>query len=297
MSLRVGHIAITGRPNVGKSTLLNKLLGTKLSITSRKAQTTRHRILGVLTDAKAQYIFLDTPGFQTRYQSNLNRAMNRSVDDALSTADVVVQVIEASGFKPEDEAVSARLWQGGDTTPPVILAINKADRIKNPSTLLTLIADVNARHPYAAIIPLSAKTGKSVDVLLEELAKHLPEGEPLYDADTLTDRSERFLATEIIREKVFRLSGEEVPYGCAVEIDKFEEEGNLRRIHATVLVDRPGHKSILVGAKGERMKRIATEARLDMERLFGAKIFLEIFVKVKGGWADSASMLRSLGYQ
>ena len=296
MSLRVGHVAIAGRPNVGKSTLLNQMIGAKLSITSRKAQTTRHRILGVLTNARAQYIFLDTPGFQTRYRNHLNKAMNRSVDDALSAADVVVQVIEAAGYKPEDEAVAAHLWRAGDATPPVILAINKSDRIKNPASMLALIADVNARHPYAAIIPLSAKTGKSVDILLDELAKRLPEGEPLYAADMLTDRSERFLATEIIREKVFRLSGEEVPYGCAVTIEKFEEEGKLRRIHATVLVDRPGHKSILVGAKGERMKRIATEARLDMERLFDAKIFLEVFVKVKGGWADNASMLRSLGH-
>ena len=296
MSSRVGHVAIAGRPNVGKSTLLNQMIGAKLSITSRKAQTTRHRILGVLTNARAQYIFLDTPGFQTRYRNHLYKAMNRSVDDALSAADVVVQVIEAAGYKPEDEAVAAHLWRGGDATPPVILAINKSDRIKNPASMLALIADVNARHPYAAIIPLSAKTGKSVDILLEELAKRLPEGEPLYASDMLTDRSERFLAAEIIREKVFRLSGEEVPYGCAVTIEKFEEEGKLRRIHATVLVDRPGHKSILVGAKGERMKRIATEARLDMERLFDAKIFLEVFVKVKGGWADNASMLRSLGH-
>ena len=296
MTFRTGHIAIAGRPNVGKSTLLNKLIGAKLSITSRKAQTTRHRILGVLTNATAQFVFLDTPGFQKRYRNHLNLAMNRSVDDAIAAADVVVHVIEAAGFKPEDEEVAARLWNEADTAAPVILVINKSDRIKNPASLLTLIADANARHPYAAIVPLSAKTGKSVDLLLGELARHLPEGEPLYDADTLTDRSERFLATEIIREKVFRLSGEEVPYGCAVTIEKFEEEGKLRRIHATVLVDRPGHKSILVGAKGERMKRIATEARLDMERLFDAKIFLEVFVKVKGGWADSAAMLRSLGY-
>ena len=297
VTFRVGHIAIAGRPNVGKSTLLNQLIGAKLSITSRKAQTTRHRILGVLTNAAAQYIFLDTPGFQKRYRSHLNQAMNRSVSDALSAADVVVHVIEAAGFKPEDEQVAALLWNDAHATPPVVLVINKSDRVKNPASLLTLMADAHARHAYAAIIPLSAKTGKSVDLLLTELAQHLPEGEAIYGPDTLTDRSERFLATEIIREKVFRLSGEEVPYGCAVTIEKFEEEGNLRRIHATVLVDRPGHKSILVGAKGERMKRIATEARLDMERLFGAKIYLEVFVKVKGGWADSASMLRSLGYQ
>ncbi len=294
--MRAGHVAIAGRPNTGKSTLLNKLIGAKLSITSRKAQTTRHRILGVLTRDNAQYVFLDTPGFQTRYRNHLNQAMNRSVDDALSAADVIVHVIEASGYKPEDEAVAARLWHHGQIPPPVILVINMIDRVKEPGKLLALMQDANARHPYTAIVPLSAKTGKSTDLLLDEIARHLPEGEALYGTDMLTDRSERFLATEIIREKVFRLSGEEVPYGCAVTIEKFEEEGRLRRIYATVLVDRPGHKSILVGAKGERMKRIATEARLDMERLFDAKIFLEVFVKVKGGWADSKTMLHSLGY-
>ena len=295
--MRSGHVAIAGRPNTGKSTLLNKLIGAKLSITSRKAQTTRHRILGVLTREGAQYVFLDTPGFQTRYRNHLNQAMNRSVDDALVAADVVLHVIEASGFKPEDEAVAARLWHHGQTPPPVILVINMIDRIKEPAKLLALMKEAHARHPYAAIVPLArALATQPRLLLLDEIARHLPQGEALYDTDMLTDRSERFLATEIIREKVFRLSGEEVPYGCAVTIEKFEEEGRLRRIHATVLVDRPGHKSILVGAKGERMKRIATEARLDMERLFDARIFLEVFVKVKGGWADSKTMLHSLGY-
>ncbi len=293
MKFRTGSIAIAGRPNVGKSTLLNRLIGVKLSITSRKAQTTRHRILGVRTTDTAQYVFLDTPGFQTQHRNQLNRAMNRSVDTALSEADVVVQVIESTGFRPEDDAVTARLKEA----PCVVLALNKADRIKNPNELLKLIKEASGKRDYAAIIPVSAKTGKGVDQLLEELAKYLPEGDPQYDADTLTDRSEKFLAAELIREKVFRLSGEEVPYGCEVAIEKFEQEGRLRRIHATVLVDRQGHKSILVGAKGERMKRIATEARLDMERLFDGKVYLEVFVKVKGGWADSAAMLKSLGYQ
>ena len=245
------------------------------------------------TTDTAQYVFLDTPGFQTQHRNQLNRAMNRSVDDALSAADVAVHVIEATGLKPEDDAVTARLADASR----VVLVLNKADRIKNPNELLKLIQEASTRRDYAAIIPLSAKTGKGVDLLLDELAKHLPEGEPLYDADTLTDRSEKFLAAELIREKVFRLSGEEVPYGCEVAIEKFEEQGRLRRIHAVVLVDLIGHKSILVGAKGERMKRIATEARLDMERLFDAKVYLEVFVKVKGGWADSAAMLKSLGYQ
>ena len=293
MTFHTGTIAIVGRPNVGKSTLLNHLIGTKVSITSRKAQTTRHRILGVRTSDQAQFIFLDTPGFQITHQNQLNRAMNRFVDDAVSTADVVVQLVEASGLKNEDALVESRF----DVSTPVILVLSKIDRVKNQNDLLPLMAQVAARRSYAAIIPVSAKTGKGVDQLLAEIARHLPEAAPIYDADAFTDRSERFLAAELIREKVFRLSGEEVPYGCDVTIEKFQEEGALRRIHATIIVERAGHKAILLGSKGEKMKRIATEARLDMEKLFGSKVFLELWVKVKGGWADSDAMLKSLGYR
>jgi GTPase len=292
VSFRVGAIAITGRPNVGKSTLLNRLIGVKLSITSRKPQTTRHRILGVVTTDNAQYAFLDTPGLQYRHKSALNRVMNRNVTDALAMGDVVLHVIDAHGWKAEDADVVGLL----PSNRPVVLALNKADRA-SPEVMLKLIDEVQSKFAYAEIVPVSAKTGKSCDLLLSALAKHLPEGEKTYDADTFTDRSERFLAAELIREKVFRLSGEEVPYGTDVSIEKFEEEGRLRRIHATILVDRPGHKTIVLGEKGERIKRIATEARLDMEKLFGAKVFLEVWVKVKGGWADSAAMLKSLGYQ
>jgi GTP-binding protein Era len=291
--MRTGTIAITGRPNVGKSTLLNRLVGAKVSITSRKAQTTRHRILGVRTDDNAQYVFLDTPGFQTRHRNMLNRAMNRAVTDALGSADVALLVVEASGLKPEDEAVIKLLPKGH----PAVLAINKADQAKNQDKLLVVADRARQLAEFAAMVPISAKTGKNEDGLLAALAEHLPEGAPMYEADTLTDRSERFLAAEMIREKVFRLSGEEIPYGSEVVIDKFELDGNLRRILATILVDRPGHKAILVGAGGEKMKRIGTEARVDMEKLFGGKVFLELWVKVKGGWADNAGMLRSLGYQ
>ncbi len=293
MTFHTGTIAIVGRPNVGKSTLLNHLIGTKVSITSRKAQTTRHRILGVRTSDQAQFIFLDTPGFQNTHRNQLNRAMNRFVDDAVSTADVVVHLVEASGLKNEDALVESRF----DASMPVVLVLSKIDRIKNQNDLLPLMAQVAARRSYAAIIPVSAKTGKGVDQLLAEIARHLPEAEPIYDADAFTDRSERFLAAELIREKVFRLSGEEVPYGCDVTIEKFQEEGALRRIHATIIVERAGHKAILLGSKGEKMKRIATEARLDMEKLFGSKVFLELWVKVKGGWADSDARLKSLGYR
>jgi GTP-binding protein Era len=291
--MRSGTIAIAGRPNVGKSTLLNRLIGAKVSITSRKAQTTRHRILGVRTDETAQYVFLDTPGFQTRHRSGLNRAMNRAVTDALASADVVMLVIEASGWRPGDETVAGMLPKGH----PAILAINKADQVKNQDDILKVAARAGELAEFAAIIPISAKTGKNEDQLLAELAKYLPIAVPMYEADTLTDRPERFLAAEMIREKVFRLSGEEIPYGSEVMIDKFEVDGNLRRIFATVLVDRPGHKAILIGSGGDKMKRIGTEARQDMEQLFGGKVYLELWVKVKGGWADSAAMLRSLGYQ
>ncbi len=290
--LRTGYVAITGRPNVGKSTLLNRLIGAKVSITSRKAQTTRHRILGVLTRPEAQFVFLDTPGFQTKHRNALNRAMNKSVTDALGSADVVLFVIDGAGWRDGDAAVCALL----PSTVPVVLAINKADLAKDQSRLMALAAKAAALRDFSAIVPVSARNGRGIDTLLEQVAQCLPLAPRMYDDDMLTDRPERFLAAEIIREKVFRLSGEEVPYGTEVTIEKFEEEGGLRRILATILVDRAGHKAILLGPKGERMKRIATDARLDMEQLFEARVFLEVWVKVKSGWADSAATLKSLGY-
>ena len=290
---RSGYIAIAGRPNVGKSTLLNNLIGAKVSITSRKAQTTRHRILGVRSDADAQFVFLDTPGFQTQHRNALNRAMNKSVTDAMASADVALLVVEAAGWRVEDAAVCALF----PAALPLVLAINKIDTLKQQDKLLTLIDKVRTVREFVAIVPVSARGGAGLDALLGELARHLPVAAPMYEADTLTDRPERFLAAEIIREKVFRLSGEEIPYGTDVTIEKFEEDGGLRRIQATILVDRPGHKVILLGAKGERMKRIASEARIDMEKLFGTKVFLEVWIKVKSGWADNATVLKSLGYR
>ena len=291
-SQRTGYVAIAGRPNVGKSTLLNRVVGAKVSITSRKAQTTRHRILGVRTDEHAQFVFLDTPGFQTRHRNALNRAMNKSVTDALASADVVVFVIDGAGWRAEDAAVCALL----PSQIPVILAINKADSAKDQGRLMALASRVAAEREFAAIVPVSARTGKGVDELLAEVAKTMPLADRMYEEDMLTDRSERFLAAELIREKVFRLSGEEIPYGSEVTIEKFEQDGGLRRIQATILVDRPGHKAILLGPKGERMKRIASEARIDMEALFDSKVFLEVWVKVKSGWADNAATLKGLGY-
>lgn len=293
MTIRAGYVAICGRPNVGKSTLLNALVGAKVSITSRKAQTTRHRILGVRTDDAVQFVFLDTPGFQTRHRNALNRAMNRSVTDTIGAADAVVMVIEAIGWRPADAAICKLLPPG----MAVVLAINKADSAKHQEHLLPLINLARQERDFAAIVPISAKTGGGLDALLSEVGSLLPIAPRLYEADTLTDRPARFLAAELVREKIFRLSGDEIPYGAEVIIESFKEEGALRRIQATVLVDRPGHKAILLGVKGERMKRIASEARIEMETLFGAKVYLEVWVKVKSGWADNPTTLRTLGYQ
>ncbi len=292
--VKVGYVAIVGRPNVGKSTLLNHLIGQKVSITSRKAQTTRHRITGIRTDADTQFIFVDTPGFQTQHQSALNRVMNRTVTQALSDVDVVLFVIEALRFDERDEKVLALLPRD----QPVLLVLNKIDRVDDKEKLLPFIEKMSALFPFAATVPLCAqKGGSQLDALLVEIRSHLSEGTAIYGEDEITDRSERFLAAEIVREKVFRLSGEEVPYAVSVEIEKFETVGNLRRIFAAIIVDREGQKPILIGNKGEKLKEIGTQARKDMEKLFGNKVYLELWVKVKGGWADDERALKSLGYE
>ena len=290
---RSGYIAIVGRPNVGKSTLLNKLIGEKISIVSRKAQTTRHRITGILTTDDSQFVFVDTPGFQTKYSNALNRAMNRGVTQTLSDVDVVIFVIEAGRYDVKDKAVVRLLPKDR----PVILVINKTDLLKDRTALLPFLAEVAADHDYAAIIPISAAKGRQTDDLLTEAKKHLPNDGLMFPEDDLTDKSERFLASEYIREKVFRLLGDELPYATAVEIEKFETEGDLRRIFAAIVVDREGHKAIVIGKGGELLKRIASEARQDMERLFGGKVYLEIWVKVKSGWNDDERLLKSLGYE
>ncbi len=290
--VRSGYVAIVGRPNVGKSTLLNRLVGEKISIVSRKAQTTRHRIMGILTTADAQYVFVDTPGFQTRYSNALNRAMNRGVTQTLADVDVVFFVIEAGRFGVNDRAVLRLMPEG----VPVILVVNKTDRLSNKAALLPFLAEVAAEHEFAAVVPISAANGKQTDELLKEARKHLPNEELLYPEDELTDKSERFLASEYIREKLFRLLGDELPYAATVEIEKFEQEGNLRRVFAAIVVDRDSHKAIVIGKGGETLKRIASEARQDMERLFDVKVYLEIWVKVKSGWADDERLLKSLGY-
>ncbi|MBS1188888.1 MAG: Small GTP-binding protein domain:GTP-binding:GTP-binding protein Era [Rhodocyclaceae bacterium] len=292
-NIRSGYLAIVGRPNVGKSTLLNHLVGEKISIVSRKAQTTRHRITGILTAADAQYVFVDTPGFQTRFSNALNRAMNRGVTQTLVDVDVILFVIEAGHFDARDRAVMKLL----PSDIPAILVVNKTDRLKDKAALLPFLAEVSAEHDFAAVVPVSAAKGKQTDQLLAEARKHLPNEGLLFPEDELTDKSERFLAAEYIREKLFRLLGDELPYAATVEIEKFEQEGNLRRIFAAVVVDRDSHKAIVIGKGGETLKRIASEARQDMERLFDAKVYLEIWVKVKSGWADDDRLLKSLGYE
>ncbi|MHB1291065.1 MAG: GTPase Era [Sulfuricella sp.] len=293
MEFRTGYIAIVGRPNVGKSTLLNHLIGQKISITSRKAQTTRHRIVGIRTDADAQYVFVDTPGFQMQHQNVLNRVMNRTVTQSLSDVDVALFVIEAMRFDARDEKVLALLPHNR----PVVLVINKTDKVSDKSTLLPFIEKVSASFPFAAIIPVSAKRDAQLPELVQEIRRHLHEGEPIYGEDEITDRSERFLAAEIVREKVFRLLGDEIPYSISVEIEKFETEGDLRRVYAAIIVDRDSQKPILIGKKGEKLKEIGTQARKDMEELFGLKVYLEVWVKVKSGWADDERAVKSLGYE
>lgn len=291
--IQSGFIAIVGRPNVGKSTLLNRLIGEKISIVSRKAQTTRHRIMGILTRDDAQYVFVDTPGFQTKHTNALNRAMNRGVTQALADVDVVIFVIDANHLDAKDKAVIKLLPEDR----PIILAVNKIDEIKDKTKLLPLLATLSEQFPFAAIVPVSAAKGSQVDQLLAEARKHLLHQGLLFDEDEITDRSERFLAAEYIREKLFRLIGDELPYASTVEIEKFEIEGAMRRISATIVVDRQAHKGIVIGKGGETLKRIASEARQDMERLFNGKVFLEVFVKVKSGWADDERLLKSLGYE
>lgn len=291
--IRSGYIAIVGRPNVGKSTLLNRLVGEKISIVSRKAQTTRHRITGILTKDDAQFVFVDTPGFQTKFSNALNRSMNRGVTQTLSDVDVVLFVVEAGRYDIKDKAVVRLLPKDR----PVILVVNKTDQLKDRTALLPFLSEVSADHDYAAIVPVSAAKGRQTEDLLSEAKKHLPNDGLMFPEDDLTDKSERFLASEYIREKVFRLLGDELPYATAVEIERFEVEGDLRRIFAAIVVDRDGHKAIVIGKGGDQLKRIATEARHDMERLFGGKVYLEVWVKVKSGWNDDERLLKSLGYE
>ena len=290
---RAGHIALTGRPNVGKSTLMNRLVGQKLSITSPRPQTTRHRIVGILTHPDAQLAFIDAPGLQARHSGRLNRALNRVAVDALEDVDAIVLVVEALRLGAEDRAAIARLPEA----IPVVVAINKVDTLADKARLLPFIESLASMYPFAAIVPVSAQTGRQIPDLIAALKAVLPPRPSLYDESELTDRSERFLAAELLREKLFRLLHDELPYDTAVEIERFETVGSLRRIHAAIVVSRPGQKAIVIGKGGEQLKAIATQARQDMERLFDSKVYLEVFVRVKRGWADDPEWLRRLGYE
>ncbi len=292
-AFRTGLIGVVGRPNVGKSTLVNALVGAKVSIVSSKPQTTRHRILGVRTEADAQYIFADTPGFQTQYRNALNQAMNRAVTQALSEVDLVLWLVEAMKFTSADARVLPLLPKD----KPVILVVNKVDTVADKTALLPYLQSVSGRFDFAEIVPLSAESEKDSSRLPPILKPYLPEGEPWFTEDDITDRSSRFLAAEIVREKVFRLTGDEIPYAVAVTVESFEEDGDLFRIGAVIWVDRDGHKPIVLGKGGEHIKRIASEARQDMEKLFGRKVFLNLWVKVKGGWADDARLIKQFGYE
>lgn len=289
---KCGTVAIVGRPNVGKSTLLNHILGVKLAITSRKAQTTRHRLLGIHTTEDTQFLFVDTPGFQQKHLNALNKGLNKTVTQVLSEVDVVLFVIEPMKLGDADRQVLKLL---SDKTP-TILVVNKLDLMGDKGNLLPLIQDFDLEFPFAEIVPVSAKKTLNIDELLSTIRKYLPEQPAIYAEDELTDKNERFLASEILREKVFRFSGDELPYSVAVEIEKFETVGKLRRIFCAVIVDKESQKPMLIGKGGEKLKQISTEARIDMEKLFGGKVYLEVWVKVKGGWADDERALKSLGY-
>jgi GTP-binding protein Era len=293
-----GLVAIVGRPNVGKSTLLNALVGQKISITSRKAQTTRHRITGIRTQAATQFIFVDTPGFQTQHNNALNRSLNKTVLGAVGDVDLVLFVVEAGHFTLGDAKVLALLSE----KTPVLLIANKLDTVHRRADIAPWLRDMQSRHAFAEFVPMSAKNAKDIERLLGICEKFLPEQAWWYAEDELTDRSERFLASEIVREKLFRLTGDELPYTSTVVIDKFEEEpgktvSRMVRIAATIVVERDGHKAMVIGDKGERLKRIGTESRQELERLMDAKVFIELWVKVRSGWADDEARVRSFGYE
>jgi GTP-binding protein Era len=295
---RCGLIAIVGKPNVGKSTLLNALVGQKISITSRKAQTTRHRITGIRSVGASQFVFVDTPGFQTKHSTALNKSLNKTVMGAISDVDLILFVVEAGSFTLADAKVLSLFKPG----IPTLLIANKLDTVHRRAEIAPWLRDMQERHPFAEFVPMSAKSKGDIERLHRICEKYLPEQPWWYAEDELTDRSEKFLASETVREKLFRFTGDELPYTSTVVIDKFEEEKSkqhkrLVRIAATIVVERDGHKAMVIGDKGERLKRIGTEARQELEKLLDAKVFLELWVKVRSGWADDEARVRSFGYE
>ena len=293
MKHRCGTVSLVGRPNTGKSSLLNRLVGEKLSIVSARPQTTRHLVSGVLTRPDCQYIFVDAPGNPPRLKSVLHKALNRRVGEAARDADVVLFVVEAPRFLPEDAAALDRIPAG----QTVIAVVNKLDQLKRASELIPYLERLAKTRDFRAVVPVSARTGRNLNELLKVVAEALPEGPSVYPEDQLTDRDERFFAAEMLREKLFETLGEDLPYRCEVLIDSFKEEGRLRRIEATILVERDSQKAIVLGKGGERLKQMATAARKDLERLFEGKVYLGVWVKVRRAWTDDARVLRQLGYE
>ncbi|MCK9564171.1 MAG: GTPase Era [Bacteroidales bacterium] len=292
-SSRCGYVAIVGRPNVGKSTLLNHLLGFKLSITSRKPQTTRHNVLGILTEDDCQIVFVDTPGIHSGQEKALNRYMNKAAGRAIADVDLVVFVVDRDRWSDGDELVAQRLAQ---VDVPVIVALNKVDRLEDKAALLPHMEQLARLLPDARIVPISALHGVNLDLLVESIREHIPEGMHFFPEDQITDRSERFLAAEMVREKITRQLGAELPYEVAVEVEEWRREGAILHISALILVERDGQKKIIIGDKGERLKKIGQQARLDMEKLFDTRIMLNLWVKVRSGWSDDERALKSLGY-
>jgi GTP-binding protein Era len=289
-----GFVAIVGRPNVGKSTLMNRILGQKISITSRKPQTTRHRILGIKTDEQSQAIYVDTPGLHLNAKKAMNRFMNKAVTSTFDDVNLILFVIEAGQWTDEDEHVLQRLK---NVKVPVMLVVNKIDQLEEKGALLPLMQSLAEKMSFVEIVPLSAQNGSNVEELERTVVRYLPEAEAIYPADQITDRSERFLAAEIVREKLMRELGQELPYAVTVEIEQFKEEEGLLRISALIWVERDSQKRIVIGKKGEQLKEIGRQARIDMEKLFDNKVFLQLWVKVKEGWSDNERLLNSLGYR
>ncbi len=295
---RCGLIAIVGKPNVGKSTLMNALVGQKISITSRKAQTTRHRITGIRTQGATQFVFVDTPGFQTKHSTALNKSLNKTVMGAIGDVDLILFVVEAGSFTLADAKVLSLFKPG----IPTLLIANKLDTVHRRAEIAPWLKGMQERHPFAEFVPMSAKNKGDIERLFGICEKYLPEQPWWYAEDELTDRSEKFLASETVREKLFRFTGDELPYTSTVVIDKFDEEKSKQhkrflRIAATIVVERDGHKAMVIGEKGERLKRISTEARQELEKLMDAKVFLEVWVKVRSGWADDEARVRAFGYE
>jgi GTP-binding protein Era len=290
---RCGYVAIVGRPNVGKSTLLNNILGMKLSITSRKPQTTRHQILGVKTTGNVQAIYVDTPGIHQRRGTAINKYMNRAATSVLNDVDIILFVVQVNKWTDEDQAIVEKLKS---VTCPVVLVINKMDKLEPKKQLLPVIQELSSRFDFTEIIPVSALNGLNVDMLEQKILPLLPENEHFYPDDQITDRSMRFLASEIIREKLVRELGQELPYTTAVDIDKYVEDGDLVRIHATIYVESMGQKAIIIGKNGEKLKSIGMNARQDISKLVDARVYLNLWVKVREGWSNDERALRGLGY-